>query len=226
MVHNLIGGAFTSVGAGTDWRYTPYHMPHRTEVMGFMTILHGDDRFYNNIFFQRQTTDALVSRFPSGKVEVEDRVVGTHVSNQYPLYEEWITQFDLESETPDMMKIAKAHFDKLPVWIEGNAYLGGALHYAKEENYLFDTKTSVYVNIREEDDKVYLDTNLADAIGSFTASLVDTDVLGKAFEPQQRFEDRDGNDIIFDTDYFGNKRSAIIPGPFASLDVNGANVVL
>ena len=52
MVHNLICGAFTAVGGGTDaivdgllrQRYTPYHIPHRTEVMGFMTILHGDDR--------------------------------------------------------------------------------------------------------------------------------------------------------------------------------------
>ena len=52
MVHNLICGALTCVGEGTSWRYTPYHMPHRTEVMGFMTILHGDDRFYNNIFVQ------------------------------------------------------------------------------------------------------------------------------------------------------------------------------
>lgn len=34
-------------------RFTPYHIPHRTEVMGFMTILHGDDRFYNNIFVQK-----------------------------------------------------------------------------------------------------------------------------------------------------------------------------
>ena len=68
-----------------------------------------------------------------------------------------------------MMKIASAHFDKLPVWIEGNAYLGGALHFCKEENYLFDDKTDVYVNIREEGDDVYLDTNLADAMGSFTS---------------------------------------------------------
>ena len=226
MVHNLICGAFTSVGAGTDWRYTPYHMPHRTEVMGFMTILHGDDRFYNNIFFQRQTKASLVSRFPSGRIEEEERVVGTHVWDHYPIYEDWIKQFDLESETPDMMKIARAHFDKLPVWIDGNAYLGGALHFCKEENYLFDDKSSVYVNVREEDGRVYLDTNLASVIGSFTASLITTDVLGKAFEPQQRFEDRDGNDIIFDTDYFGAKRSAIIPGPFAGLDVNDINVVL
>ena len=37
-VHNLICGSFTSVGTGTDNgmgsgpRYTPYHVPHRTEV--------------------------------------------------------------------------------------------------------------------------------------------------------------------------------------------------
>ena len=226
MVHNLICGAFTSVGAGTDWRYTPYHMPHRTEVMGFMTILHGDDRFYNNIFFQRQTKASLVSRFPSGLIEEEERVVGTHVWDHYPIYEDWIKRFDLDNETPDMMKIARAHFDKLPVWIEGNAYLGGALRFCKEQNYLFDDKSEVYVNIHEEEDKVSLDTNLAEVIGEFTSELITTDVLGKAFEPQQRFEDRDGNDIIFDTDYFGEKRTSIIPGPFASLDVEGKNVVL
>ena len=48
LVHNLIAGSFTWVGAGVDNggqhlptpRYTPYHVPHRTEVAGFMTILH------------------------------------------------------------------------------------------------------------------------------------------------------------------------------------------
>ena len=61
-VHNLIAGALTAVGKGTDNgaltlsspRYTPYHVPHRTEVAGFMTFLHGDDRFYNNILFSSQ----------------------------------------------------------------------------------------------------------------------------------------------------------------------------
>ena len=125
-----------------------------------------------------------------------------------------------------MMKIAQAHFDKLPVWIEGNAYLGGALRFCKETNYLMDDTSKVYVDVKEDGDKVYLDTNLADVIGSFTSSLITTDVLGKAFEPQQRFEDRDGSDIIFDTDYFGNKRSEIIPGPFADLNLDGVNVVL
>ena len=61
-MHNLIAGSFTWVGDGTDNggrkfatpRYTPYHVPHRTEIAGFMTILHGDARFYNNIFVQRE----------------------------------------------------------------------------------------------------------------------------------------------------------------------------
>ena len=226
MVHNLICGAFTSVGAGTDWRYTPYHIPHRTEVMGFMTILHGDDRFYNNIFFQKHPKASLVSRFDDGRVEVEERVVGTHVWDQYPTYDEWIQRFDMDSDTPDMMKIASAHFDHLPVWIDGNAYLGGALRYCKEENFMVDDTSKVYVNVKEDGDKVYLETNLKDVMGAFTASLVTTEVLGKAFEPQQRFEDRDGNDIVFDTDYFGAKRTDIIPGPFAGLDLDGINVVL
>ena len=59
MVHNLICGALTCVGNGTGSRYTPYHIPHRTEVMGFMTILHGDMRFYNNIFVQQPVHPAL-----------------------------------------------------------------------------------------------------------------------------------------------------------------------
>ena len=196
------------------------------EVMGFMTILHGDDRFYNNIFFQKHPKASLVSRFDDGRVEVEERVVGTHVWDQYPTYDEWIQRFDMDSDTPDMMKIAKAHFDHLPVWIDGNAYLGGALRYCKEENYMVDDTSKVYVNVKEEGDKVYLETNLKDVLGAFTASLVTTEVLGKAFEPQQRFEDRDGSDIVFDTDYFGAKRTAIIPGPFAGLDLDGINVVL
>ena len=60
LVHNLICGAFTSVGDGTHWRYTPYHIPHRTEVMGFMTILHGDNRFYNNVFVQKWPSEDFV----------------------------------------------------------------------------------------------------------------------------------------------------------------------
>ena len=62
MVHNLMTGTFTKVGSGTGTRYTPYHIRHRTEVAGFMHFLHGDDRFYNNIFVQGFPKDGEIRR--------------------------------------------------------------------------------------------------------------------------------------------------------------------
>lgn len=45
--HNLMAG---NINRGNDGRYTPYHLPHSTEVKGICTITNGDHRFYNNIF--------------------------------------------------------------------------------------------------------------------------------------------------------------------------------
>ena len=46
--------------------------------------------------------------------------------------------------------------------------------------------------------------------------MVHTDVLGMAFEPEQKFENPDGTAIRFDSDYFGNHRGVnVLPGPFA-----------
>ena len=90
MVHNLICGAFTCVGErNRPARYTPYHMPHRTEVMGFMTVLHGDDRFYNNIFVQKWPCRGLSSlRHDSDDgFESENRAAGTWMFDEYPTYE-------------------------------------------------------------------------------------------------------------------------------------------
>jgi hypothetical protein len=47
-VHNLFAGHIR-VGREVN-RYTPYHLPHRTDVAGLSIILNGDDRFYNNLF--------------------------------------------------------------------------------------------------------------------------------------------------------------------------------
>jgi hypothetical protein len=48
IVHNLIAGMLCM------WpepgRFTPYHLPHSTEIAGLSTIFSGDDRYYNNIF--------------------------------------------------------------------------------------------------------------------------------------------------------------------------------
>ncbi|MDR3093987.1 MAG: right-handed parallel beta-helix repeat-containing protein [Bacteroidales bacterium] len=47
-VHNIFAGCFRLVKEKT--RYTPYHLPHQTDVAGLSIILNGDNRFYNNLF--------------------------------------------------------------------------------------------------------------------------------------------------------------------------------
>ena len=223
MVHNLICGSFSMVGSGVDSivngqrepRYTPYHIAHRTEVLGFMTILHGDDRFYNNIFVQRfPVPEDYLKDWPDDR-EPNNFEVGTHVFDGYPLYEDWIRQFDLEVHRPDMGKLAPAHFGHLPVWIHGNAYFNGAGHF-KKENDCSTFPEPVTVTLSENADGFRLETDLFRLLSGITVPVIQTDTLGTAFEPGERFENPDGTPITFDTDYNGNKRGLHpIPGPFA-----------
>lgn len=225
MVHNLVCGSLTAVGGGTDSivdgvnraRYTPYHMPHRTEVMGFMTILHGDDRFYNNIFVQKWPSAPLLIQHDSDDgADEENREVGTHVLDEYPTYEEWIRKFDMDTDTPDMKKLEPAHFEHLPVWVEGNAYFNGAKAYQKETNHLVDTGHEVTVEVTMQDGRPVLSTNVYEFLNGFSPAMVNTDVLGEAFEPEEKFENPDGTPIIFDRDYFGDHRGeSVLPGPLA-----------
>ena len=223
MVHNLCAGSFTFVGDGTTWRYTPYHMPHRTEVMGFMTILHGDDRFYNNIFIQKWPAEDWIVQ---GDVDTsmymsENRKVGTYCWDEYPTYDEWISQFDMEETYPNMKKHEDAHFGHLPVWINGNAYFEGASAYKKEKHAFVCNSGKVHVDVVEKDGGWYLDTNIYDVMKDFDVDMISTDTLGKAFEPQQKYENPDGSPITFDVDYFGDHRGTkIIPGPLT----NGSDI--
>lgn len=224
MVHNLICGALTCVGDGCDWevegvlrqRYTPYHIPHRTEVMGFMTILHGDDRFYNNIFVQRwPSEDVLIRSDSTDDYFTENRQVGTNVLDNYETYDTWIEHFQMDNDVPDMKELENFHFRPLPVWVEGNAYLAGALSYKNEKNKFIDADSKVIIELSEEDGHTVLETNVFDLVKDFKVEMITSDVLGEAFEPGQRFENPDGSEIIFNTDYFGDSRGMdIVPGPF------------
>ncbi|MBR3740036.1 MAG: right-handed parallel beta-helix repeat-containing protein [Clostridia bacterium] len=218
-VHNLMLGGFGLINSGVDSivngqrepRYTPYHIRHRTEVAGFMTILHGDDRIYNNIFVQyypitdpdRQPTSCDYER------------VGTLPFDIFPSYEEWHSHF-WHGDQPNMGGLAEYHFGHLPVWVHGNAYLGGAVAGKHEDQGLIIDKP-VTVELTEKDGKPCLHTDLYDLVQDFRVGLISSDTLGQAFEPEQRFENPDGTDILFDRDYFGNHRGLnALPGPFAS----------
>ena len=213
MVNNLILGAFTNVGGGTGTRYTPYHIRHRTEVAGFMTILHGDDRFYNNIFVQAYP---LKKDKETGEPAEKNSRVGTWCWDEYPTYDEWIKNFDLDVARPDMGKLEKFHFGHLPVWVDGNAYFNGARACRNEKNNLVNTFDEVYVKLVEKDGKYSLETNVYDFIKDFKDGIITSDILGRAFEPDERFENPDGSAITFDRDFFGNHRGlSAVPGPFA-----------
>lgn len=221
-VHNLCMGILADVGTGTGFmvdgnkeeRYTPYHFPHRTEVMGFMSILHGDDRFYNNIFIQGYPTEQTGGSGDMGMIMQQGSTeYGTAVFDDYPTYDEWIAQFHMESPA-NMMLCMPVHFGHLPIWASCNAYLSGARAWKKETDVFVDSRP-VQVELTEHDGSYCLKTNLYDVLGSFQGNLISTETLGNAFEPDQAFENPDGTPIVFNTDYFGNKRSAVIPGPFA-----------
>jgi len=47
-IHNLITGSVFMMPEPN--RFTPYFLPHSTDIAGLTTILGGDDRFYNNLF--------------------------------------------------------------------------------------------------------------------------------------------------------------------------------
>jgi hypothetical protein len=220
-----VGEATDSIVDGVlRQRFTPYHIPHRTEVCGFMTILHGDDRFYNNIFIQKYPAESqALLRDSSEGVDYDNREVGTHVFDEYPTYEEWIPHFDMDTDTPDMQKLEPYHWSYLPVWAEGNAYFDGAKAWKKEKGNLVDTENQVTVELTEKDGKPVLQTNVYDFLKEFRCQMIHTDTLGKAFEPEQRYENPDGTDIHFDVDYLGNHRGTeVLPGPFASAEDAGA----
>ncbi len=218
-VNNLILGSFSLINSGVDSvvngqrepRYTPYHIRHRTEVAGFMTILHGDDRIYNNIFIQKYKVEDK-KKTPA---DSDYTVVGTKAFDIFPTYEEWFAPFAPEG-MPDMGALASAHFGHLPVWVEGNAYFNGADVCKHEKKKLVNKKDKVSVELVEKNGKYTLKTNVFTLLKDFKNGILTSDALGLAFEPEQRFENPDGSDIRFDTDYFGNHRGLeAIPGPFA-----------
>ncbi|MDD2647364.1 MAG: right-handed parallel beta-helix repeat-containing protein [Eubacteriales bacterium] len=221
-VHNLILGSFGLINSGVDSivngqrepRYTPYHIRHRTEVAGFMSILHGDDRIYNNIFVQTHPiTDATRTAANS-----DYEVVGTAPFDIFPTYGEWIANFKMDEE-PDMGALGTYHFGHLPVWVEGNAYFNGATVCKHETENFVCSSDKAFVELEEKGGKYSLKTNVYKLLGGYKDRMIDSDILGCAFEPEQRFENPDGTAIVFDDDYFGKKRdSAPIPGPFAAAD--------
>lgn len=223
-VHNLFGGAISAVGRGVkngtvkydSTRYTPIHMPHRTEITGFMSILHGDVRFYNNVFVQTKVRQGLIDiceEEKDGEWDDGNLTVGTLSYDGYMKEDEWKSYFEGycgegSEDTRDK------YYMPLPVWTGGNVYFNGAKPCDIEEDFTVDTEHEVALKLVEKDGKYTVESDLFKYLPK--GKMICSDTLGMAFEPEERFEQPDGSDIVFDTDIYGNKRpTEPVAGPFA-----------
>ena len=223
-VHNLIGGSFTFVGVGThnaglnhpeSVRYTPYHVPHGTAVAGFMSILHGDAKFYNNLFVQQPVLPEWKEYAAQNDIDKLDHlnfICGTKPYDGYPTWEEYSKQFTRENIVGDR----SIYYTHLPVWCEGNVYFNGACPADCETNAAM-AEEKVSLNVVEKDGKYFLQTDLYEKLPGTENRVVTTEVLGMAFEPEQLYENADGTPLTIDTDLIGQPYGAMpLPGALAA----------
>ena len=224
VVHNLIAGSITAVSRGVDNgapnlpspRYTPYHYKHSTSILGFMTVLHGDTRYFNNIFVGREPR-AGMQLFRDALKDNEwtdaNLTVGTFVYDDYPTAEEYDKLF--EGNCLFGNPSTDRYYSKLPVWLGGNVYFNGAVPGKKETDAkVVDGK--VELKLVCDGDSCRLDTDLYDRLPGVCEKVISTELLGLAFEPEEGFENPDGSPIVFNKDYFGKNHGLLpLPGPFA-----------
>lgn len=223
-VHNLFGGAITAVGRGVkngtvkydSTRYTPIHLPHRTEIVGFMSVLHGDVKFYNNIFVQQKVRQGMIDickEDENGEWDDGNLTVGTLSYNGYMTEEEWKTHFEGycgEGSTDTRDK----YYMPLPVWTGGNVFFNGAKPCDIEKDYVVDSEHEVELKLVVKDGVYTVESELYKYLPK--CNIISSDTLGIAFEPEERYEAPDGSDIILDTDINGKDRTNNpVAGPFA-----------
>jgi hypothetical protein len=69
-VHNLIAG-YVNLRPELS-RFTPYFLPHSTDIAGLTTIFGGDDRFYNNILIRPENVEDGKDKKPHGLAVYND----------------------------------------------------------------------------------------------------------------------------------------------------------
>ncbi len=189
-IHNLFLGEFYPCHDLN--RFTLYHLPHTTMVGGVMLIYGGDNRIINNIFIGRNDENSLY---------------GTAGFDSYEKMNNTTFTGNIHSKEKDK---------PLPVDIHNNIYLNGAKPWNKEEPIPCATEFHVELSLQYEQGHYYFSTNLYDISLDLTVPRITTRILGKSFESNQYYENRDESPLIIDQDYLENKRKErTIAGPFA-----------
>ena len=204
-IHNLFAGQICK--GNENVRFTPYHYPHSTKIAGIMTTQGGDDRYINNIFIKTPVP-------PYDIFENANR----------PKREKGTMDFGLGmyNNHPDVLQsdfyISEMSEVKLPVKAENNLYLNGAVPYKNGVNELVSNNFRADIRVEEKANGIYLYIDLDTEFVNRIEKIINSFDLGEAMVPEAGFENPDGTPIIFNTDYFNEKRekSNNAPGPFVT----------
>ena len=200
--HNLITGKI--IIRKVSNRYTPYHFSHSTSVKGLMTILTGDDRYYNNILTSNHQTKPY-------KGPASDKIHnGLDAYDGYPLS----SDYWYKGKRPD--DFAK---HKLPVYINSNLYFNKAKPFDRELDNFENREFVPKISIEKKKNSYYLNFEIDDSFKKVKTSLVNTNMLGTAFQSEAVFENKDASPMVLDTDILNNKRNVLNPivGPFEKI---------
>lgn len=192
-------------------RATPYHYPHSTAPKSTTFVYGGDDRWYQNIFVGGTRTYTEQSRN------------GTDYYNGHPASLEEYIERVLALGNGDLDKFEQT---KEPVYINNNGYLKGAPAYDREETN-FKSESDPQVKVVVEDGKTFVEINVEKGLLELPAGVLETKDLEMVRIVEAAFEAPNGEQIVFDTDYNDNSRTAatVNVGPFTNLK-EGFNRIL
>lgn len=185
------------------YRFTPYHVPHSTQVAGTAIIYGGDDRIFQNIYLGGE--DKEQSEWKYGTEGYNG-----HAASMQEFLDAIIALGDGDA---GMFRETKQ-----PVYIRSNAYLKGAEGFKREEcHYVSVADPEVQIKV-EGDGAVWLEMNVERGMLEMNTQVYATEHLELPRIVEAPFENPDGTPIVFDTDYLNNVRdSRPIAGPFARM---------
>jgi hypothetical protein len=112
--------------------------------------------------------------------------------------------------------LAVYHDTHLPMFVNGNVYLNDAITFNGEKNQL-ELKYDPNIRLEENERGTYLSMEIDNAVIDMKNVIVNSELLGRAKIPNQKYENPDGTEITIDRDYLGKRRNTTNPsaGPFS-----------
>lgn len=248
--HNLFAGRFVVRSELT--RTTPYHFPHETAMAGYSNITGGDDRYYNNIFLGDDDPNkepVPITFFEHLPLKPRDEVgedgktvmdgvpdnsicylhpVGLGGYDQHPNVNDkkwWeYTKEELAELNEDTKRMIFTGNAPLPVAMGGNLYLNDAVPSRHEPDAKIYRQKGITVETNAAQGKVRIRIDEPELLRGASAMLVTTDLLGKTYHAEMKFEHPDGTPYRLDYDFFGNRRpdADVTAGPF---EITGKGVI-